>query len=241
MNKFSLYDFLGIVLPGMILVFFAAVINKSFGIINIPRIGDKTIIAGVLLAASLFAGSLLYILGFVFTKKMKFIYKFTKTYIDVTTLYLQMGFLHSLMNKTLNAKANEWYSRDIFFDKETYDLLEVKEQKIINELQDEFYDRAYYEVEYIEKNSPSKSFHSLYLFFRHTFIASLLLLIALSILVALVMFKTIETQVHSSGIILLYLLFISILLLSIYMAKWLRKRMVMKLYWTYFTHLNINK
>ena len=172
---------------------------------------------------------------------MKFIYKFTNLYIDVTTIYLQIGFLHSLMNKTLNIKANEWYSRDIFFDKNSYDLLEEKEQKNINELQDEFYDRAYYEVEYLEKTAPVKSFHSLYLFFRHTFIASLFLLIALSVLVALVMFKTIETQVHSSGIILLYLLFISILLLSIYMAKWLRKRMVMKLYWTYFTHLNINK
>jgi len=61
MVKFSLYDFLGLLLPGVIFLFFCNEINNIYGIypLHLETI-DWKISAGILLCFSLIAGAALY-------------------------------------------------------------------------------------------------------------------------------------------------------------------------------------
>lgn len=242
MEKFSLYDFLGLLLPGVIFVFFVNTINNLYGVYPILfETVDWKVDISILLCFALFIGAVLYTSNFYLVNKTKWYNRPFGMYNHVTDLYLDMKFLHPLMNETLNQKAREWYGKNIFFNKKDFGELSNKEQNDVKDLQDEYYDRMYYELEYTGKNEHAKTFHSFYFFFRQTALACIILLILGIVLQVLSMFSYFGLITPDPNSILwLAALLIILLLISVQLARWYRKRMVMKMYWAYFTHLKQN-
>lgn len=242
MEKFSFYDFLGLLLPGVIFVFFANTINNLYGVYPILfETVDWKVDISILLCFALIIGAVLYTSNFYFVNKTKWYNQLFGMYNPVADLYLEMKFLHQLMNKTLNQKAKEWYGKNIFFNNKDFDEMNIKEKNDVKDLQDEYYERMYYELEYIGKNEHAKTFHSFYFFFRQTALACIVLLIAEIVLQVLSHFSYFNLKTPDTCSFLWLAGLLSILLfISVLLARWYRKRMVMKMYWAYFTHLNQN-
>ena len=238
MGKFSLYDLLGLLLPGVLFLFFCNVISNLYGFA--PAFFGALnwqVNIGITLCFALIIGATLYASNF-YLVEQKWYNWFLGMYKPVTVLYLKIKFLHKLMNETLNEKAKEWYGKNIFFSKADFDFLTADQQKETEDLQDEFYDRMYYELEHHAKIEHPKTFQSFYFFFRQTALACILLLFlevflfALHFITSLHLNKPDIFTALCLGGLLFFILFVSARL-----AQWYRKRMVMKMYWAYFTHL----
>ncbi|MBL4561011.1 MAG: hypothetical protein JKX79_08505 [Labilibaculum sp.] len=156
MGKFSLYDLLGLLLPGVIFMFFCNAISKLYGIsYTFSGMLNWQVNIGISLCFALIIGAMLYTANFYLVKKSCYNW-LLGMYKQLTVLYLKMEFLHQLMNETLNIKSNEWYGKNIFFNKADFDVLPKNQQKETEGLQDEFYDRMYYELEYHAKIEHAK-------------------------------------------------------------------------------------
>ena len=240
MEKFSVYDFLGLLLPGALFVYFCNVMNSFFLILPFS-IGNNSweIKTVLLLCFALVAGAMLYSINFWLIKRRwyNWVFRMKK---HVADLYLKLDIPFEAMNKSLNEKASQWFLKPIYFSPKELSLRDAKcltnEEK---QLQDDFYVRMYYELEYLEKIESAKTLQSFYYFFRQTVAACLLLLIIFVLLsiVWLGIDKTIFSQKtgYFVGIPVALLLLIA---LSAGHAQWYRKAMVLKIYWAYFTHLN---
>lgn len=238
MEKFSLYDFLGLLLPGAIFVFFINLLNIYYGIFPGFIVVNWGMNIGIFLFFTIIIGAMLYVSNFYLVKKTKWFNRIFGMYKHVADLYGGMKDLHQLMNETLNQKAEEWYEKQIFFSKSDFDKLHEKEQKEIMDLQDESYVRIYNELEYHGKNEYSRTFQSFYYFFRQTVLACLLLLLLELILYILYLLPFVSLNKPDTSIILVFAgILLLILLISVQLAHWYRKRMVKQIYWSYFTHL----
>lgn len=240
MDKFTLYDFLGLLLPGVIFVFFCNTLNDFFCIYPVLfKSVNMGVNIGISLCFALIIGAIHYTANFYLANKVKWYNRVFGMYKHVADLYLQMKFLHKLMNQTLNQKANEWYKKDIFFNKVDFDKLDDKAKEEINDLQDVYYDQMYYELEYHNKIEHAKGFQSFYFFFRQTALACILLLLLTGVLCLLQFIPYLHiNNPDTCKVIWLAILLFILLFISVQLAKWYRKRMVMKMYWAYFTHLN---
>ena len=179
MEKFSLYDLLGLLLPGFLFVYFCTVLNALFNVC--PFLVDTNgldISLGILLCFALITGAMLYAVNFWLVNYAQWYNRLFKMNKHVTDLYLEMKTLHKFMNETLNRKATEWYGKEIFYTRTKFKSLIDADQKQIKELQDEYYDRMYNELEYINKIDTPKTFQSFYYFFRQLVTANLVLLTA---------------------------------------------------------------
>jgi hypothetical protein len=106
-------------------------------------------------------------------------------------------------------------------------------------LQDKYYDRMYYELEYVDKIDSAKTLQSFYYFFRQTVTACLLLLVLYFILSIVYLFSdAVMANSQANQVFWTPALLLTILVLSVGHARWYRKSMVLKIYWAYFTHLN---
>ncbi len=242
MVKFSLYDFLGLLLPGVIVLFFCNTINNLYGIYSLQvHSVDWKINVGISLCFALIVGAALYASSFYLVNKTKWYNRLFGMYKHVADLYLDMDFRHLPMNESLNKKAIEWFDKDIFYPKEDIDQRPDDERNEIKELQDAYYDRMYYELEYHAKNEQPKTIQSFYFFFRQTALACIILLLLHIVLFALSFTpcSCLNTPDISNALWFGALLFI-ILFISVRLAQWYRKFMTSKMYWAYFTHLNQN-
>ena len=243
MEKFSLYHFLGLLLPGVLFLYFFNLIINLFGI-NLYSIHsvnlEKDII--ILLCFALIIGAILYTSNFYLVNKTKWFNRFFGMYNHVADLYLNMENLHCLMNNVLNKKAMEWYEKNLFFNQTDFYKLSVSEQNEIKKLQDEYYDRIYYELEYHGKNEQSKAFQSFYFFFRQTVLCCVLLLLIDILLFLYFLFVWIALDapfLFNFKILWITFTLLLLLIVSVLLARWYRKRMVKKIYWAYFTHLQL--
>lgn len=225
MKKFTLYDFLSLILPGIIFLFFCNALNELFcvfpTILKSRNLGMDIVIS---LCFIIIFGAVLYTSSFYLIKK---------------NWYNHIFGMHKLMNQTLNQKANEWYKKDIFFNKKDFATLYDKSKKEINDLQDLYYDQMYYELDYHNKIEHAKGFQSFYFFFRQTALVCVILLLFIVILFSLHFIQ--DIHLHTPSYTKLFFFSICIIFLqiiSIQLAKWYRKSMVSKMYWTFFTHLN---
>ena len=238
MGKFSLYDFLGLLLPGVIFLFFYSMISNLYGF-NTPFLGvlNGQINIGISLCFALIIGATLYAINF-YLEQQLWCNRLLGMYKQVAVLFIRMKFLHQIMNETLNKKSNEWYEKNIFFSKSDFDTQQKNTQKEIEDLQDEFYDRMQSKLEYHSKIEYAKVAQSFYFFFRQTSLACIILLLlgivifALHFLPCLHLNNTdVPTTLRLGGLLII------ILFISTQLAQWYRKRMVLKMYWAYFTHL----
>lgn len=239
MEKFSLYDFLGLLLPGVIFLYFFNLLNNLFEFKLLPIITtnlEADIV--ILLCFAIIIGAVLYASSFYLVNKTKWYNHLFGMYRHVADLYLEIHFPPS-MSKVLNRKAVEWYERNIFFNKTDFNKKPASEQQEIKNLQDDFYNRIYYELEYLGKNEHSKAFHSFYFFFRQTALSCLLLLLTDILLFIFFWIRTDALLSVNSTIFGITGVLFLLLIVSVMLARWYRKRMVMKIYWTYYTHLQL--
>lgn len=242
MDKFSLYDFLGLVLPGALFIFLIQTISFQFEFLNcIFPVLRPEILLLLFLCISIMAGAILFVLNFHLVNKMKLYHRITGMYKHVADIYFNLGFMHKIMNESFNTKTQEWLNHDAYFSKSDYNSKSDDEKKLIKEMQDEAYDRMYYELEYKNVDSSVKTPQSFYFFFRQSALAFIFLIIYLIILFLLSILDTPTIKMPElSNIILLLIVLVIGYSSSVLLAIWFRKRMVLKLYWTYFTHLNLS-
>lgn len=240
MEKFSVYDFLGLLLPGALFVYFCNAMNSLFVILPFSIGNDSWEIKTVLLLCfALVAGAMLHSINFWLIKQPRYEWLFGMKK-HVADLYLKLDIPFEAMNKSLNEKASLWFYKPIYFSPKELSLREKKgltnEEK---QLQDDFYVRMYYELEYLEKIESAKTLQSFYYFFRQTVAACLFLLGIFVLLSAvwLVIDITIFTQ-KTSYFVGIPIVLLLLIVLSAGHAQWYRKAMVLKIYWAYFTHLN---
>lgn len=243
MDKLSLYDILGMLLPGVMFLFFLTIVNCSYAIypesfLSLDTAGEVKELS-VLFSFSMIAGSCFYAINFYLVNKTQWYNKLFGMYDHVAKLYLKAPFLHGLMNETLNKKAFERYGKKIFHSKNQFEALEKQEQNTVFDFQDEFYDIMYYELEHHEKIGYAKDFQSFYFFFRQM-VTALMLTMILTIIGLLYALKTTNCDLSDYGWVSVKMLvcFLLLMLLCTQLARWYRKRMVLKMYWAYFTLLN---
>ena len=240
MEKFSIYDLLGLFLPGFVFVYLVNLLAIVYQVpVHINEVeGTWKIEIGTFFCLALVAGAMLYSVNFWLIHKDWF-NKPTQMYRKVALLYLQIDNKPRTMDKILNEKAVLWMGEPIFFtDIEWGEKNAIEKERIID-LHEEFYDRAYYELEYLGKIDVAKTFQSFYYFFRQLSTA-LLMITAIMIPASIISFSSWiicnKQQLfwHQAG---LFVGLVAALVLSVGHARWYRKTMVLKLYWAYFTHL----
>jgi uncharacterized membrane protein YfcA len=238
MEKFTLYDFLGLILPGCIFLFFTNMIVKLYGLqAFIEKQQGLNLKTGLILIFAVIIGALLYVLSFYLVKR-KWYNRLFGMYRHVADLYVDLNALHKIVGKTLNKKAMEWFKKNIFLDKQKFRSLMDNEKDRITELQGQFYDRMFYELEYHGKKEHANTFHSFYFFFRQTALASILLILLTGVfyLSCFIPFLNLSSPDACKLAFTTASLFL-MLFISVQLAQWYRKRMVLKMYWTYYTHI----
>lgn len=239
MEKFSLYDLLGLLLPGVLFVYFCNVLNSLYKIFPFSyATSEWDISAFILLCFALVAGAMLYAVTFWLIKKRWYSWLFGMKN-HVADLYLELNIPFQSMNEVLNKKAMEWCGKNIFFSKEELTARNMQLTAEERNLQDSYYDRMYYELEYVDKNNSAKTLQSFYYFFRQTVTACLLLLVLYFLLTIVCLLS--GTEIPSSEAKQVFWIPVLLLLTAIFSAshaRWYRKSMVLKMYWAYFTHLN---
>ncbi len=241
MEKFSIYDLLGLLLPGVVFLFFLNTLTHIFGIDpQLSQTLDWKTNIGITLCFALIAGAVLYASSFYFVKKAWYNRLFGM-YENITRLYFEMEDSLVHMNETLNQKAKEWYDKEIYFEKTAFDKF-TKEERLENQrMRGKYYSRMYSELVYHDKIKYSITFQSFYFFFRQTALACSLLLVIGIITYGLSFIPCMCLNIPSASISLwLTFLLVALLFISTRLAAWYRKRMVSKMYWTYYTHLNQN-
>ncbi|MHB9141786.1 MAG: type VI-B CRISPR accessory protein Csx27, partial [Paludibacter sp.] len=179
MEKFSLYDLLAVLFPGVIFLYMLNIIREIFSIFPNYELTDSW---EILLVMAIVSGGVIYVISFLLTSRLKWWYKITQMYQQISGLY-QTSDIHETIGTVLNKRANEWYGNDIFFSQSDYNQLPESQKDEVCKLQDNFYDRMYYELDYAGKLTTPKSFQSFYLFFRNVFVAT-----AISIFVLLMLY-----------------------------------------------------
>ncbi len=241
MEKFSLYDFLGLLLPGVLFLFFMNLIFSLTGVdVTQFSASDRILDLGFAFCLAIFTGAVFYTCNFYLIKKKWYNYIFGM-YRDVTELFRSFEGLYETFRLTLNYKAKSYYDEEIF-----QSLSPQNDNKNINPvrqagLQSDFYDRMYYELEYNEKIETPKTMQSFYFFFRQTALACATLITIVSFLMILSLLNLQGLAIIAQDLLALAFGVFILLLISVKLARWFRKQMVLKMYWLFFTHIKNEK
>lgn len=238
MEKFSLYDLLSVLLPGVYFTYMLDEIRNMFGWLPLYSLSAQW---EVLIILSIFFGAMIYIISFWLVSHCKWFYRILGMHQNITTLYYKTNMNHVFAN-TLNKKANEWYEHRIFLDADEFKSLSSEETSKITDEQDSFYERMYYELDYSHKLDVPKSFQSYYFFFRNVFLASIVSFIIQCIAFLFSMNPEVQcNELNWTKIIPLSSVLIGAMFISLFIARWYRQRMVHKMYWFFYTHINSQK
>jgi len=235
MEKFSLYDLLAVLFPGIIFLFMLNVIRELFCLFPTYQLTDSW---ELLIVLAVLTGGVIYVISFLLTSRLKWWYKITGIYQHISGLY-QTSDIHETIGSELNKRANEWYGNDIFFSKSDYNQFSESQKAEVCKLQDNFYDRMYYELDYAGKLTTPKSFQSFYLFFRNVFVASSISIFVLVMLYLVNLIPQFRFSTPDCGdTIITTIAFIFIFFCSNFIARWYRKRTIQKMYWFFYSHIN---
>ncbi|GAE20956.1 type VI-B CRISPR accessory protein Csx27 [Bacteroides pyogenes] len=233
MNKFSLYDFLSILLPGVI--FLVAIrVAQPFWRFNtglyFPQGWEFSLVYSLVIGASL------YVLGFSVKKNYSVFFRRLGLYEHVTILYHRFETLHPFMNGALNKYAEEWNGTKPYCTVEQYDAMDASAQKEIEDAQDIFYDHMYYRLDCKGKLEGAKAFQSYYLCFLHSFLGLLIFGVYLLICILLSYFMDVLLA-DTWQVAFLFLMNLCVMYLFMRLARWFRQRMVLKMYWAFYESL----
>lgn len=238
MGKFSLYDLLSVLFPGVIFLYMLNMIREIFSIFPNYELTDSW---EILIVMAIVSGGVIYVISFLLTSRLKWWYKISGMYQHISGLY-QKADIHEIIGNGLNKRAKEWYGNDLFFSKSDYNQFTESQKDEVCKLQDNFYDRMYYELDYAGKLSTPKSFQSFYLFFRNVFVASTVSIILFLILYLINLIPALCFSSPDCGDIIIDLIaFFFIFICSNFIARWYRQRSILKMYWFFYTHINLKQ
>ena len=214
MEKISLYDLLSILLPGAIFTLFIEFMFFQFNWhIDNYEVNEYFKLT-IFLSSSIFFGSIINIITRALLDKY---YSKTWLYEPIPDIYKKLYSDENLpIVKFLTKKLNE-----------------IEDNNFNNKIES-LWDEIYFELESNNKIKVAKDFQSFYFFFRNFFTLGLLLLFVLIVL-TIVWYNTKHVFAYLLGFDVI------MMILSIISAKWNRKQMVKRLFWTYYSlHKNEN-
>lgn len=227
MGKFSFYELFSFVAPG-----FGVILITKFYLIyvfglDIINIFDKTVIdIFFLFTLALFIGILLQILTFSILKWKSL--KWYKNIVfkcpnDISSKLKHISNIIPYLIEYYRKNNKHHLNKD--YDKVTAD---------------DVFDLAYYYLEVNDKIGSTKKFQSMYFWLRNTLTVCLFnhlfsLFIFLYVLI-------VNNPLYSTRHAFLFLIFnLLLFLLLLYPTKWLREKMVIKLFWSFYTDLITKK
>lgn len=235
MEKFSLFDLLGILMPGAYCVMVLQVLLNILGVQGdfFKEFLDNNIVSFSLgLFFSIVLGGLFFYLSDKF-KESNFYKNILKIYISIGEIFFSIKHIDTYYTNNLNKQSILWFKNTIFLNVQERNNLNKKEKSDLIKLHGIFYSRAYYELQYNGGIDYPKTYQSFYFFFRNVVTISLFL-----IPICLI-FYFIGND-YKNELLLLLLILIIFFLISIYLARYFRMEMVKKLYIIYSNYL-INK
>lgn len=223
MDKLSLYEILSFVIPGFIVIklvdIFRFRLLGSNNLFSSDNIGDSLI----LFCASLVLGVIIHVLTTQVILKMPFLKKLVYTSVkDV-----ELGEYSKLIIPYLNGEYTKLKKHDC-------------NENTSNQPTDYLFDFAYYYLEVNDKITQVKNFQSLYFMFRNFFTIGLILVPILLFTIFYSYYNELN-QTQNLGLSLL-IVFIG-LLVNIYVTRWLRIKMIERVFESYYadrTHNNTN-
>jgi len=235
MEKFSLYDLLSVLFPGVIFMYLLDEVRNTLNLFPDFKMTEQW---EILLIMAILFGAFIYVISFWLTSNLKWFYKSTKIYTHISSIYFKVR-IHDVAGEKLNQRANEWYGHDIFFSETEFNSFEENKKNEIYIQQDDFYDKMYYELDYADKLAVPKSFQSFYVFFRNIFLSTIFCLIILFISYLINFIPDLNLfQLQKPEVLKLFILCLIILLCSNKISRWYRQRMVYKMYWFFYSHIN---
>lgn len=236
MEKFSLYDLLGLLLPGVLFLHFLGILNSLFVETDLI-LPDSNLGLGAYICFSIIFGASLYSASFYLIQRIPIYSEIL--YKPTGTIYMHDYALRSQLDIKLNETSLAWFGKAIFVSLNEETASSKAEQDLLCKMREDFYDRMYYTLELSKNNEHPKTFQSFYFFFRQLVLACIIILLFSAVLYGLSrlnVLSLLKPEWESlSGFISLIIL---ILATSILLARWYRKRMVEKMYWSFFIYLN---
>lgn len=210
MSKFSLYFIMSVLLPGSFPVFVFLLLFKD---VTLPVNDSELLTLCLYLIAAVFLGVLIHTIGDVLLK----FYRAIGIHYPIYSIYSKLklpGIIQIFFEDTCKKH----------FDKDK------TEKGCMKNNCSKLYDWMYYTLEAEEKIEAAKSFQSFYYFFRNFFTMAVLLIIPVMII------NIRMSWPKNESIIFFALLFI--LISSYWFARLYRKKMVEKMFWTFFALRN---
>lgn len=220
MDKLSLYEILSFVIPGFILInvfeFYNSVIFKNGDLLSKGSNLEESIL---LFCLSLFLGVIVHIVTFRFlkTSRLKWYKKLIfKSPQEITS-------------------DNDFIKKVIPFLNEDYLKTQQHNEKVpeSNEVANYLFDFAYLYLEVNDKITPAKNFQSMYFWFRNMFTIGLFLIPFSFIICIVTFFNKMENDLIMKSFFM-FLITLTITLILIPTANWLREKLMEKVFWSYY-------
>lgn len=218
MEKLSLFDILSFILPGAIATVLLWYLSAYYFPVDLSKLNSE--FSSILfIAVSFFLGSVIH-------------YSFDLK--PVSSLLKKMG-LYECVSSIYRLRLKESYVKDYY--QPMLKRFESLGYKTEDEQLEEVWSIIYYKLEAENKINTPKSYQSFYFFFRNTAILCILTLIG-SFIVLIFSLGGCSDSVTVSETLLFIFLGAVVLLLSIVGGKMHRRKMVLKMFWTYFSLYN---
>lgn len=217
MDKISVYEFFSFVVPGGLVLFLlnwcSINILKTGVIFSLSDLSNSL----VSLVFALLIGTLLHTLTYSVLLKSK--------------IYCRI-----IYKSVQEISLDDYTMRILPFLNQEYE--KIKKHKVDDGGNDfvpasYLFDFAYYYLEVNSKNAQAKNFQSLYFLFRNIFTLGLVGICILTVAIVYSFFSRVDTSVFFDAILYLFL-FIIISLLTIPVANWLRKKMIITVFGCYY-------
>lgn len=250
MDKFSIYELLSFIVPG----FVAAKITEYY--LNLYHLKIPLPMDGnlednlLLLIVSIVLGLAIHVLTFRMMPYVWFkasVYPHEKEYIKKSKgkeLPMIMPFVTQFY---VNDKLHEDKAEKITIPegKVTKQIIDRKETTgKTNDIQDYYewtFDYAYYYLEVKDKLTQAKNFQSFYFMFRNLFSISIVHFLILGILLLVSFFGKPEDSFWNKNTLWMIIFLVVITWLITVIAKFMRGKMIDRVFWSYYVDRQINK
>lgn len=235
MNNFSLYDILAIILPGCTVLSVLRYLAQALGMDTSPLHANSW---EYILFYSLIIGLGLYVFNYWLRKNAKAPMRYLGIYRHVADIYQADSRIHALMNETLNSYAQRHKMGKPFMTSKEYEQLDSKSRNETKEQQNLFYDYLYNLLNEKGALGGSKYLQCYYLFTCNSFIGMSLVV---ALLVGSILVGLCYTNIHDLLARIGYPLISTLVAIQIFfllMCRFFRKRMVQRMYWSYFHYLS---
>lgn len=220
-SKFSLYDVLSIILPGIVALLLLGMLDSEFHFVYYialhPWFKKDVVQAFLLVIGGLVTGSALHIITMRLIQKKRFA-GITGVYTDTVVLFKQFADLQFTI-PVMNTKCMEVYNKQY-----------LEANGAATSVSNEFYSYIYYYLEVNENTRFPFTFQAFYFFYRNLFV---LALIFMPVCIFTFVYKWVTTGFPLHVVIYLLLNLLAVFLCR-YMAIWYRKQMVKKMFWAFY-------